>query len=1110
LLSFAVVAAIAAVSWAAVVVASPFESQTGRDQLRSEGTVGHGFVPAAARGDGIGRYFVVMNTPSVAQKATSGAVHSKAAQISEAKAARQSQNAAISQAKSMGGNVVFRYDVLVNGFSAQLSQGAASALANRSDVASVQPVAVVQKQNETSVPFIGAPDVWHDFGVKGQGIDVAVVDTGVDYTHANFGGSGDPDDYANNDPNVIETDPDTGDPTFPTAKVTKGYDFVGSNYDVVDDDLGGNNEDPTNDIPHPDPDPLDRDGHGSHTAGTCCGLGVPGEIGKGVAPKANVWAVKVWDEGNSTDDVLVRGYEFAMDPNGDGSTADAADVISFSGGVDYGTLNSVEARAAQRVVDLGTVFVASAGNSGNQPVGGSAYITGTPANARGVVSVAASIDEFVAQTLSVDSPPTDLPDNGLMVVQDWAEPLSSDMTDQVIDGREFDPPADPADPEASDAMFCGPGSPTGNDFGGHIALVFKGSTGAGDCTGSEKVYRAQQDGASGVILWNGFGGNPSALSPGDFVDQINIPAVMLSTPDSETLGDTVSPDAANSNFNTVPTTVTMHADPSPIPGFEDAMTDFTSEGPARLTNDLKPDISAPGFDIQSTAVGTGDEGAKLSGTSMAAPHISGVAALLRQLHPGYKPDRIKALMMNQATRSMKNNDLSSPVSATVMGAGRVQADKSAKAVSVAEPGSLSYGLQHLTAQTSLVRHFTVTNLDKKSHNYTVDGHDRYADFDPAMTTIEVSLNGSSYGPSQSFTLPKKKSQKVFVKLTLDPSVVGEDEQEYGWYYFHPNMDGTVNVDQSGNGGDPKVAWHVAPLAASEDSLSEESLDLSGGTQTMNMVTGGSGVHYADLYQLGDTDPVNSTGEEDIVATGARSFTGNTVDGAAEGLPPGTDAATHSSWQTFLTNDDEPTEPVEFGVQTAAVHNVTETEEVDVLVDAGADGVFSGTDDGVNADYMVVKTPDAGGNVCVFDLAQPDPFDDCTALYFADYTNYNGNLFGLVVDANAIGVTDGAPISYAVTACTGTFSGDIAGQLCDDAGAIDDGTGTYDAVFTPTDPELVVDPLVCQGFWHGSQCDSNNPIGVSRGSAAPDQDPSILALFPNNPPSREPTVVDTSH
>ena len=167
--------------------------------------------------------------------------------------------------------------------------------------------------------------------------------------------------------------------------------------------------DTSNDIPRPDFDPLDSDGHGTHTGSTVAGINVPGQVGRGVAPKALLYAYKVWDDGNSTDDVLVAAYERAMDPNQDGSVADAVDVLSFSGGVDYGTLNSMEAMAAQRVVDLGTVFVASAGNSGNQPAGGSAYISGTPSIARGVVGVAASIDEFLALELTINSTPRHVP-----------------------------------------------------------------------------------------------------------------------------------------------------------------------------------------------------------------------------------------------------------------------------------------------------------------------------------------------------------------------------------------------------------------------------------------------------------------------------------------------------------------------------------------------------------------------------------------------------------------------------------------------------------------------------------------------------------------------------
>ena len=97
-----------------------------------------------------------------------------------------------------------------------------------------------------TVPYIGASAVQAD-GYDGSGVRVAVLDSGIDYNHAAFGGSGNPADYAANDPNIIEAG------TFPTAKVVGGYDFVGSDWPNTDE--------------APDPDPLDdgpEAGHGSH------------------------------------------------------------------------------------------------------------------------------------------------------------------------------------------------------------------------------------------------------------------------------------------------------------------------------------------------------------------------------------------------------------------------------------------------------------------------------------------------------------------------------------------------------------------------------------------------------------------------------------------------------------------------------------------------------------------------------------------------------------------------------------------------------------------------------------------------------------------------------
>ncbi len=983
-----------------------------------------GWRPAILSQDRSGRYFVQLKSPAVLERGRLA----PAAERSATASVLSSQQDALAQAQEAGGNVVFRYSTLVNAFSVEISGAGAAALARRADVALVERVPAVVRHNETSVPFIGARKVQNQLNVKGKGVTVAVVDTGVDYTHADFNGSGDPDDYAANDPEVIEPG------TFPTNKVIAGFDFVGDNYSVIDDD-------PSNDVPVPDPDPLDDavvGDHGTHVAGTCCGIGVPGEVGKGVAPKAKIVAVKVWDDGSSSADVLVAGYEFAMDPDQDGDTADAVDVLSFSGGVDYGPSSSVEAQAAQAVVKGGTVFVASAGNSGHQAVLSNGYILGTPASAKGVIAVGASIDEFVANTMTVNEPAgLQLEDEGLMVHQDWSGALDAPLTGDVFDVRGVIAPADPGgEPAPTDRFLCDT-TPAGTPFAGTIALVFKAATGDGDCDGSEKVFRAQEAGAIGVILWSGFGGFPSGLSPGLFADQVTIPAVMVGGGNGALLGGAASPGAPGS-YNTGTLNVTLNSERSIIPGFDDRLTDFTSEGPARTTSILKPDVSAPGADIMSADGGTGTGGQLFSGTSMSAPHVSGVAALLTQIHPDWAPKKIKAAIMNQATQDVLNNDGSGPVPATVMGSGRVQAFQSAVAESLAWPGSLSFGLRGVTNQTTMVKTFTLQNLSNHTQKYEAEANVRYNDFTGQFAGVKIAIGDEQLATSHSFSLKAGKKVKVHVELTLRPGQVPDLLQEFGWFFFNGNIDGNIDIQEK-NGDDLHVVWHVTPLASSNTNV-PSSLDLTGGSADLTVNTPGKGVPYADMYLLGAEDPGRSAGAEgDLVAVGARSFTGASVDGQPEGIPPGAEPLVGLDWLTFLTNADTPTEPIEFAAVGADVHNITETTEVDVLVDVGADGDFA--DEEIGADALIVKQFEGGtGGVCVFLL--PSDFSECDALYFQDYSNYNASVWGIPVDAGLLGLTDGEHVlSYSVTACSGVYAGDVPDDLvCDTVGVIDPSDG----------------------------------------------------------------------
>ena len=78
------------------------------------------------------------------------------------------------------------------------------------------PSHVYKHENVAGVPAIGAPTAWGTSGVTGAGMKIAVIDTGIDYTHATFGGDGTAAAYTGNDPTTIELG------TFPTAKVVDG------------------------------------------------------------------------------------------------------------------------------------------------------------------------------------------------------------------------------------------------------------------------------------------------------------------------------------------------------------------------------------------------------------------------------------------------------------------------------------------------------------------------------------------------------------------------------------------------------------------------------------------------------------------------------------------------------------------------------------------------------------------------------------------------------------------------------------------------------------------------------------------------------------------------
>ena len=300
------------------------------------------------------------------------------------KAARAQQAGIISKARRLDGSlkVLGRTGKASNVVMLKIDAKSLATLAKDPTVVAIVPVKDYTLDLSETVPYVGGTTV-QKLGYKGQGVDVAILDSGLDYTHAAFGGPGTLDAFkaaygtSTDDPKNT-----TLDGLFPTARVKGGYDFVGEAWpDGTGDEA-------------PDPDPIDSPdsgttlgvdmgtdgGHGTHVADIIGGT-------NGMAPRANLYSVKVCSSISTACSgvALMEGMDWAMDPNGDGYLTDHVDIVNMSLGSDYGTVYDDDlSLAVERATHYaGILTVASAGNGANKP-----YIAGTPAAAPSALAVA--------------------------------------------------------------------------------------------------------------------------------------------------------------------------------------------------------------------------------------------------------------------------------------------------------------------------------------------------------------------------------------------------------------------------------------------------------------------------------------------------------------------------------------------------------------------------------------------------------------------------------------------------------------------------------------------------------------------------------------------------
>ncbi len=650
-------------------------------------------------------------------------------------------------------------------------------LARIPGVKAVHRLVPKERDNFIAVPLIGAPAAWTGAAGTGDGVTIGIIDTGIDYTHADFGGPGTAEAYQ-----AALAAKEAGEsPVYPDpVKVAGGTDLAGNTY---------NANDPATAVPQPDDNPLDCGGHGTHVAGTAGGYGVAADgttyrgpwdastpfdtmgIGPGVAPEATLYGIKVFGCEGSTN-LVVEALDWAMDPNGDGDFSDHLDVVNMSLGSDYGSTQDPDSVASDNAVEAGISVIASAGNSGD-----TYEITGSPGVATKALSVAASEDNgqisdgFTATIAGASKTyPASLADTN-----DWTSQSASGTVVEIGDWSA--PGGGGNNPDGCDALS----SADAAKVAGRIVLLqWDNNDVTRRCGSAGRVGNAADAGAIGAIL-----GGPQDLFTVGIAGDPRIPSLLTLGPATDALhaallaGRSVTATLDGSLRNSERVIVTGPGNPT------DTAMDFTSRGTA-VAGNVKPDVSAPGGTIFSAEVGTGSGGASYSGTSMAAPAAAGVAALVLAAHPTWNPQQVKAAIMNTADHDLfLSPGRTGPRYDNLrMGSGRIDAEAAVSTDAVAyvvdDPGavSVSFGVMNVASATSRSKSVRIKDLR------TSGGARAYS---VSLGAINA-LSGAAYAVSpRSVTLAPGKSATVRVTLTLDPSRL-----------IH-KADPTISLDPLGDG-----------------------------------------------------------------------------------------------------------------------------------------------------------------------------------------------------------------------------------------------------------------------------------------------------------------------
>jgi subtilisin family serine protease len=573
------------------------------------------------------------------------------------------------------------FRVTLNGMAVRMSKAQAAKVRRMKGVLAVTPDVPYRPLMYATPAQIGAPALWAQLGGQanaGRGVKVAVIDSGVYVTKDAAGNyTGNP--CFNDAGYTMPRGYPKGDTRFTNAKVIAARAY----FRPADPPAAGNDTP----VQGPGGSP-----HGTHTAGTVgCNANTPTGLGdltiSGVAPAAYLMNYRIFYPSTSSDPFENgNGWTVEIVQAIEDAVKDGADVLSNSWGSSHqNTLDWPDpmVQAAESAVDAGVVGVWAQGNSGPATATGN-----LPSASDKVISVGAvtKYETLIQSSVNV------IGRADLQNLDTGPASFGPSMVDQHIG------PANYVPAEALQASPEGCGDYPAGSLAGKIALIARGT-----CEFGLKVFKAQEAGAIGALIYNSAAGGDAlqAMGGGVFGPQVTIPSVFMRRSNGLAMVAhyTANPAAAAAEFFYNP-----HGGPNP----GDVIAGFSSRGPTQ-DKDIKPDVVAPGVDVFSSGYATGAFPAPFvgfgsaSGTSMATPHVAGAAALLLDKHPWWTPAMVKSALMSTATEDVYTTTArTTRVSVLGQGAGRIDLSKAADPGLVFDEPSLS-GREMSAGQTKTFR-----------------------------------------------------------------------------------------------------------------------------------------------------------------------------------------------------------------------------------------------------------------------------------------------------------------------------------------------------------------------------------------------------------------------